>query len=235
MWIIAGLGNYEARYDGTRHNIGFEVAEALAERAGTSISEKKFKARMAKARLAGSDCVILKPQTFMNLSGESVGPALGFFKLTTEQLIVVHDELDLELGKVRLKRGGGHGGHNGLRSLIQHLPDPNFIRIRIGVGRPPSGWDPADYVLSRYLSSERDAVDKQIAAAVDAVEAIMKDGLARAMNVFNREPKSEKPKKEPRKEGSAEGSKKPDADEKEAEAIEPKGSGEKERGHGQRA
>lgn len=189
MWLVVGLGNPDAKYRGTRHNIGFEVVDALAERAGTTLSEKKFKAQMAKARLAGTDVVLIEPQTYMNLSGESVGPALGFYKLTVDQVIVVHDELDLELGKSRLKRGGGHGGHNGLRSLIQHLPSPEFIRLRVGIGRPPAGWDPADHVLSRFGSTERTIVDRAVSEGADAIEAVLKDGLARAMNTFNREPK----------------------------------------------
>ena len=136
MWLVVGLGNPDAKYRGTRHNVGFEVVDLLAERATTTLSEKKFKAQMAKARLGGTDVVLLEPQTYMNLSGESVGPALGFYKLGVEQVLVVHDELDLELGKCRLKKGGGHGGHNGLRSLIQHLPSAEFIRVRVGIGRP---------------------------------------------------------------------------------------------------
>lgn len=189
MWLVVGLGNPDAKYRGTRHNIGFEVVDLLAERASTTLSEKKFKAHMAKARLAGTDVVLLEPQTYMNLSGESVGPALGFYKLTVEQVIVVHDELDLEMGKSRLKRGGGHGGHNGLRSLIQCLPSPGFVRLRMGIGRPPPSWDPADYVLSRFTAAERAIVDKAIGEAADAIEAVLKDGLDRAMNTFNREPK----------------------------------------------
>ena len=109
MWLVVGLGNPDAKYRGTRHNVGFEVVDLLAERATTTLSEKKFKAQMAKARLGGTDVVLLEPQTYMNLSGESVGPALGFYKLGVEQVLVVHDELDLELGKCRLKKGGGHG------------------------------------------------------------------------------------------------------------------------------
>lgn len=189
MWLIAGLGNPDAKYEGTRHNVGFMVLEALAERAQVSLSEKKFKARMAKGRIAGTEAVLLAPQTYMNLSGESVGPAMGFFKLTPAEVIVIHDDLDLELGKNRLKKGGGHGGHNGLRSLMTHLPSPDFIRVRFGIGRPPAGWEGADYVLSRFQKSEAEAVQKSITECVEAIEAVMKDGLARAMNTFNRDPK----------------------------------------------
>lgn len=189
MWLIVGLGNPDTKYAGTRHNIGFEVVDRLSERTSTPLSEKKFKARMAKGRVAGTDVVLLEPQTYMNLSGEAVGPALGFYKLGVDQVIVVHDELDLELGKNRLKRGGGHGGHNGLRSLIQHLPSPEFIRLRMGIGRPPQGWDPADYVLSRFTSADRTIADRAVEEAADAIEAVLKDGLAKAMNTVNRDPK----------------------------------------------
>jgi PTH1 family peptidyl-tRNA hydrolase len=145
----------------------------------------------------------MKPETYMNLAGESVGPAIGFYKLGTSELIVIHDELDLDLGRTKLKKGGGHGGHNGLRSLIQHLPDGEFSRVRVGIGRPPPGWDSADYVLSRFQKSEREAIDIAIVEAADAVEAILKDGLPRAMNKANRNP--EKPaatKKDSKGEGN---------------------------------
>jgi peptidyl-tRNA hydrolase, PTH1 family len=220
VWLIAGLGNPEARYEGTRHNVGFEVADALAERAAIALSEKKFKARLGRGRLAGSECLIMKPQTYMNLSGESVGPALGFFKLTTDRLIVVHDDLDLDLGKNRLKQGGGHGGHNGLRSLMQHLPDASFIRIRMGIGRPPPGWDPADFVLAKFTSAERKVAEKAVADAADAIEAIIKDGLSRAMNVYNRDPNAEKAKASRKEKPSGAGTESAD---------------EKERGNGQHA
>jgi PTH1 family peptidyl-tRNA hydrolase len=186
MYLVVGLGNPDDEYEGTRHSIGFEVADELARRAGARFSDKKFKARVARAEIAGESCVLLKPQTYMNLSGESVGPALGFFKLTTAEVIVIHDELDLPLGRVKLKQGGGHGGHNGLRSLKQHLPDDMFIRVRIGIGRPPPAWDPADYVLARFTSSERREAERAVNEAADAVERILKDGLAKAMNFYNR-------------------------------------------------
>lgn len=191
MWLIVGLGNLEDEYRGTRHNVGFEVADALAARAGTGISEKKFKARVGRGRLGGTDCVFLKPQTYMNLSGESVGPAAGFYKLTTADLIVIHDDLDIDVGRLKLKQGGGHGGHNGLRSLIEHLPDPNFLRVRLGIGRPPPRWDPADYVLSRFPAGDRRLVEGAVEEAANAVETIIRDGHRRAMNVYNRAPAPE--------------------------------------------
>lgn len=189
--MIVGLGNPGSEYDGTRHNVGFEVADMLADRASASFSEKKFKARLGRGRLAGADVLFIKPQTFMNVSGESVGPALGFYKAETKEVIVLHDDLDLDVGRLKLKQGGGHGGHNGLRSLIEHLPDANFIRVRIGIGRPPPRWDSADYVLSRFGKADQPAIERALKDAAESVEIIIRDGLRRAMNVYNRTPETE--------------------------------------------
>jgi PTH1 family peptidyl-tRNA hydrolase len=126
----------------------------------------------------------------MNLSGESVGPATGFYKLGTNEIIVLHDDLDLDVGRLKLKQGGGHGGHNGLRSLLEHLPDANFVRVRIGIGRPPPRWDSADYVLSRFGKGDGPAMERALKDAAEAVESIIRDGLRRAMNVYNRAPAS---------------------------------------------
>jgi PTH1 family peptidyl-tRNA hydrolase len=187
VWLIVGLGNPEGEYARTRHNVGFEVADVLAERCGVRFSDKKFKAHVARAVIAGESCVLLKPQTYMNLSGESVGPAAGFFKLSPGEVIAIHDDLDLELGRVKVKKGGGHGGHNGLRSLIQHLPDDGFVRVRIGIGRPPAGWDPADYVLAAFLRDERDEAERAVNTAAKAVVSILEKGLDKAMNEVNRD------------------------------------------------
>lgn len=186
MWLIVGLGNPGDEYSGTRHNVGFDALDLLAERAGARLSDRKFKARLGRGRLQGTDCVLMKPQTYMNLSGESVGPAAGFFKVSTNEIVVLHDDLDLDAGRLRLKQGGGHGGHNGLRSMIEHLPDAGFLRVRIGIGRPPPRWDPADYVLSRFHGAERARMEAAVGEAADAVEAIIRDGLRMAMNVHNR-------------------------------------------------
>lgn len=199
MFLVVGLGNPGREYEQTRHNVGFMVVDALAERASARVSDKKFKARVGRARLQGEDCLLMKPETFMNLSGESVGPALGFFKLATQQVIVLHDELDLPLGKLKMKKGGGHGGHNGLRSLKKHLPDDGFVRIRIGIGRPPPQWDSADYVLSKFNRDEWTELDRVVNDAADAVEAIFKDGIGKAMGRFNRDPDKERAKAAKRK------------------------------------
>ncbi|MEL7369631.1 MAG: aminoacyl-tRNA hydrolase [Myxococcota bacterium] len=188
MRLVVGLGNPGREYDDTRHNVGFHVVDKLADRISTSIDDKKFKARIGRGRLGDDAALLMKPQTYMNLSGESVGPALGFYKLTTEDVIVLHDDLDLPLGRLKLKRGGGHGGHNGLRSLMKHLPDDRFIRVRIGIGRPPPRWDTADYVLSKFKADEWPMVDKVLATAADAVESICTHGISKAMAQFNQDP-----------------------------------------------
>ncbi len=186
MKLVVGLGNIGGEYVGTRHNVGFEIAVALAQRAGIEVFEKRFKGRHGRGTLGQTPVAILLPSTYMNLSGESVGPAMGFYRLQPGDVIVIHDDLDLDPGRIKLKLGGGHGGHNGLRSLIHHLPNPEFIRVRVGVGRPPPERDPADYVLSPFGDEERETVDRTVSWAADAVEAILQDGLRRAMNVFNR-------------------------------------------------
>lgn len=216
MFLVVGLGNPGREYEETRHNVGFMVADMLAERAGARISDKKFKARVGRGRLKGEDCLLMKPETFMNLSGESVGPALGFYKLSTEQVIVVHDELDLPLGKVKLKKGGGHGGHNGLRSLKKHLPDDGFLRIRIGIGRPPPRWDSADYVLSRFTREEWADVDRAVNEAADAVEAILGLGVSKAMGRVNRDPDRERAKAERKRKKKIDGEAQTDSPENES-------------------
>lgn len=188
MFLVVGLGNPGRDYEDTRHNVGFFACEELARRAGVQTSDKKFKAQVGRGKLAGSDVLFMKPQTYMNLSGESVGPALGFYKLGTDGVIVLHDDLDLDLGRLKLKKGGGHGGHNGLRSLLAHLPDDGFARVRMGIGRPPPRWDPADYVLSKFSSGEWPEVEKMVTEAADAVEAIIRSGLSKTMTLYNRTP-----------------------------------------------
>ena len=195
MRLVVGLGNPGREYDDTRHNVGFRVVDKVADRAAIGVDEKKFRARVGRGRLAGDAIMLMKPQTYMNVSGESVGPALGFYKLTTEDVIVLHDDLDIAPGRLKLKRGGGHGGHNGLRSLIKHLPDDRFMRIRIGIGRPPPQWDPADYVLSKFRSDEWSAIDEALAKAADAVEAICQDGIQKAMAIYNQDPEKSDAKK----------------------------------------
>ena len=184
MLLFVGLGNPGKEYDGTRHNIGFEAADALARASSASDFKEKFSGVWTKGRLGGEDIVILKPMTFMNLSGQSVQPAAAFFKVTPGEIVVLHDELDLPFGDVRLKKGGGHAGHNGLRSMIERLGTPDFARVRLGIGRPPAGFrgEVADYVLSRFDGIERVTVGDVITRATAMVEDVAKSGLAAAMN-----------------------------------------------------
>jgi len=182
--LVAGLGNPGREYAATRHNVGFMVADELARRLGGSW-RAKFSGDLAEVRLNGLRLALLKPQTFMNESGRSVGAVARFFKVEPEDLVVVHDEVDLEPGRLQARLGGGLAGHNGLRSVAQHLGTPEFGRLRIGVGRPERG-DPrpvADFVLSEF-SPELD-VDSLVARAADAVESVATEGLEEAQNRFN--------------------------------------------------
>jgi PTH1 family peptidyl-tRNA hydrolase len=182
--LVAGLGNPGREYAATRHNVGFLVADELARRLDGSW-RAKFSGALAEVRLDGLRLALLKPQTFMNESGRSVGAAVRFFKVEPEGLIVVHDEVDLEPGRLQVRLGGGLAGHNGLRSVAQHVGTPDFARLRIGVGRPERG-DPrpvADFVLSEF-SPELD-VESLVGRAADAVEAVATEGLEEAQNRFN--------------------------------------------------
>jgi PTH1 family peptidyl-tRNA hydrolase len=176
--LIAGLGNPGAEYEGTRHNVGFAVADVLAGRAGGRFSaHRKSGADVAEGRLAGRKAILVKPRGYMNLSGGPVTNALRFFSVPPEDLVVVHDDLDLEFGDVRLKRGGGEGGHNGLRSISKSLGTKDYLRVRFGIGRPPGRQDPADYVLKRWSSTERRELDVSLELAADTVEALFTEGL----------------------------------------------------------
>lgn len=181
--LLVGLGNPGPRYERTRHNIGFDVASELCRRWGIQLSEKKFKGLLGSGVIEGRPASVLLPQTFMNLSGESVGPAMGFWRLTPASVIACHDDIDLQPGQVRLKLGGGHGGHNGLRSMDQHLPSKEYFRIRLGVGRPPVGtMDVAAWVLGRFAGDEAAVVDRLVSVGADAVERLLREGLQAAQN-----------------------------------------------------
>jgi PTH1 family peptidyl-tRNA hydrolase len=184
MRLVVGLGNPGPKYARNRHNVGFMAAERLAERLSAGAFREKFKGAYAKVEHASGEVIVLKPLTYMNLSGESVQPAMRFFKVPVDDLIVLHDELDHDFGVVRIKVGGGTAGHNGLRSIVQHAGSPDFIRIRIGIGRPPSGTVEG-YVLSDFGASERAEVPDVVERACDAVLAVLSDGAKLAMNAFN--------------------------------------------------
>jgi peptidyl-tRNA hydrolase, PTH1 family len=185
--LVAGLGNPGREYAHTRHNVGFLVCDELARRHGASF-RSKFSGELAELRLDGARLALVKPQTFMNESGRSVAAAARFFKVPPERLLALHDEVDLEPGRLQARMGGGLAGHNGLRSLAQHLKTPDFLRLRIGVGRPERG-DPrpvADFVLSPF--GDHVDVEGLVARAADAVETLAREGLDEAQNRFNERP-----------------------------------------------
>ncbi|MCH2109967.1 MAG: aminoacyl-tRNA hydrolase [Polyangiaceae bacterium] len=187
--ILAGLGNPGDRYKETRHNIGFQVVALIAERWGRPLFQDKFRSHFATAALAGGGRVYLqKPQTFMNVSGDAVQPAAAFYKVSPADILVIHDELDLPFGRVALKKGGGSGGHNGLKSLTQRLGTPEFLRLRVGIGRPPAEFrgQVADYVLQRFSAEEASQLPEILLKSAEAVDLLLDKGLAEAMNRVNR-------------------------------------------------
>jgi PTH1 family peptidyl-tRNA hydrolase len=188
--LVVGLGNPGDGYARTRHNVGFLVADRLARQLGAQFSVAKFAAELAEGRAGAERVWIMKPQTYMNKSGEAVGPALRFWKLGLEDLVVVHDDLELDPFRIQLKVGGGHGGHNGLKSLNAHLPGPDYARVRLGVGRPPPRMDPADYVLGKFAKGEEPELEDCLERATEAARLAVELGAARAMNQVNRRPRA---------------------------------------------
>jgi PTH1 family peptidyl-tRNA hydrolase len=176
-FLVVGLGNPGPRYAATRHNAGFMVADLLAERTGGRFKSHRANVDLIEGRLAGAPVVLAKPRSFMNESGAPVVNAARFFKVAPEQVIVVHDELDLPFGTLRLKRGGGDGGHNGLKSITSALGSKDYVRVRIGIGRPPGRQDPADFVLREFSPAERRDLGVDVDRAADAVEMVLRDGL----------------------------------------------------------
>ncbi len=191
MYIIAGLGNPGPEYENTRHNVGFHVIDCLAERTGASVTERKHKALCGKAVLGGERVLLLKPQTYMNSSGESLRDAADFYRVPPENIIVVSDDVDLPQGQLRVRLHGSAGGHNGLKSVIAHLGSDSFRRVRVGIGGKPEGWDLADWVLGKLKGHDADVMEEAYQSAADAVTAILTDGGEAAMNRFNR--KAERP------------------------------------------
>lgn len=186
MYIIVGLGNPGKEYEGTRHNVGFLVLEKLAAKENISVLEKKHKAIIGKGMVAGVKCVLAKPQTYMNLSGESVRQLIDYYKVDeTSELIVISDDISLEPGQIRIRKKGSAGGHNGLKNIIANLGHDSFIRVKMGVGEKPRGWDLVDYVLGRFSKSDREAVEEAADRAVEAIRTIIADGPDAAMNRFN--------------------------------------------------
>lgn len=185
-YMIVGLGNPGKQYEITRHNVGFITIDLLSEKYGIKVNKLKFKSLMGEVRIGGKRCLVLKPQTFMNLSGEAVRDAAQFYKIAPENIIVIFDDISLDPGKLRIRRKGSHGGHNGMKNIIYHLNNDNIPRIKMGVGAKPNPeYDLADWVLSRFSKKEAEEIKKAAENAIDAVELMVKGDIDKAMSDFN--------------------------------------------------
>lgn len=185
MFIIAGLGNPTKTYEGTRHNIGFEVIDRLAQQYSIDVGMKKNKALCGTGYIEGQKVILAKPQTYMNLSGEAVRELAAYYKVESENVIIVYDDISLDPGNLRIRAKGSAGGHNGIKNIIAQLGTQEFPRVKVGVGEKPKGWDLADYVLSRFDAADRKIMDDAVKDAADAVAAIIHEGIDTAMNRYN--------------------------------------------------
>ena len=185
MRLLAGLGNPGSNYAMNRHNVGFLAIDRLADRHGFSPWKKKGPSLISDGRIGSEKIILVKPQSFINKSGLPIAEIARFHKIDANDIFVFHDELDLAAGKLRVKTGGGHGGHNGLRDINQKLGTNRYARVRVGVGRPPQGYDTANYVLGRFSSEENASLDDLVGRAADATRAVVAGGVASAMNTFN--------------------------------------------------
>ena len=182
--MVVGLGNPGERYEQTRHNVGFWCVDRLAEEWGADRERRRFRALVREAGVGAHRLVLVKPQTYMNDSGDAVGSAARWFKVPPNRILVIHDDLDLPVGRVRFRQGGSSGGHRGVASIMEHLGSDGFLRLRIGIGRPPSD-EAVDYVLSRFSREEQAAVDRILGAASAMVRCVLEEGIAEAMNRYN--------------------------------------------------
>lgn len=186
MYLIAGLGNPGREYENTRHNAGFASIDRLAEKNHVSIDMKKFQALCGTGYIGGQKVLLLKPQTYMNLSGESLRAACDFFKIDPEQeLIVIYDDISLAPGQLRIRAKGSAGGHNGIKSIISHLGTQVFLRVKVGVGEKPQGWDLADYVLGHFSKEEQQVMQESFDRAADAAAALLSEEVQQVMNEYN--------------------------------------------------
>ena len=186
MYIIAGLGNPTKEYEGTRHNVGFDVIDRLSERYNIDVTMEKHRALIGKGMIAGQKVILVKPQTYMNLSGNSVVKAASFYKIPPQNIVVIHDDMDLLPGQVKAKKGGGAGGHNGLKNIIQHLGTDQFPRVKVGVGnKPRPDSDMAAWVLGKFTGPDREAMEAAVKKAADAVTCLIEQGADKAMAQFN--------------------------------------------------
>lgn len=187
MYIIVGLGNPDRKYQNTRHNIGFDVIDVIAEKNHITVGEKKHKAVIGKGVVGGQKAILVKPQTYMNLSGESVRQVIDFYKADErDELIVISDDVSLSVGQIRIRKKGSAGGHNGLKNIILHLGHDEFQRVKMGVGEKPEGYDLVDHVLGHFSKEEREIMDESAQRAADAVEVMIRDGADAAMNLYNK-------------------------------------------------
>lgn len=192
MYIIVGLGNPGREYQNTRHNIGFDVIDVIAKQENIGVLEKKHKAVIGKGYLDGQKVILAKPQTYMNLSGESIRALIDYYKIDeTFELIVIADDVSLDVGQLRIRKKGSAGGHNGLKSIITHLGHDGFIRIKMGVGEKPKNYDLADYVLGHFVKEERSIMDDAAMRALEAIRLIIREDADMAMNQYNRKTASE--------------------------------------------
>lgn len=186
MYIIAGLGNPGREYENTRHNAGFASLDALAKRHGIELTTRKFQALVGSGYIDGQKVLLVKPQTYMNLSGESLRVACDFFKVDPEQeLIVIYDDISLAPGQLRVRKKGSAGGHNGIKSIIAQLGTQNFLRVKVGVGEKPAGWDLADYVLGHFSKEEQEVMEEAFSRAADAAADLLTEDVERVMNQYN--------------------------------------------------
>ena len=186
MYIIAGLGNPTKEYEGTRHNVGFDVIDRLSERYNIDVTMEKHRALIGKGMIAGQKVILVKPQTYMNLSGESIRSVIDYYKVDPEkELIVIYDDISLGVGQLRIRAKGSAGGHNGIKSIISSVGTSNFMRIKVGVGEKPQGWDLADHVLGRFSGEDRARVEEAIRDAEDAAVLMIQGEADKAMNNFN--------------------------------------------------
>ncbi len=187
MFIIVGLGNPTKEYEGTRHNVGFDIIDALADKYNISVTEREKRAFCGKGIIEGQKVLLVKPQTYMNLSGESVRGLIDYYKVDTEtELLVIFDDVSLDVGQLRIRKKGSAGGHNGIKNIIQHLGNTVFQRIKVGVGEKPKEYDLADYVLGHFSKAEREVMEDGYQNAIEAVEMIVRGDIDAAMNIFNK-------------------------------------------------
>lgn len=187
MYIIVGLGNPDRQYQNTRHNIGFDVIDVIADKNNITVRERKHKALIGKGVVGGQKAVLVKPQTYMNLSGESVREVIDFYKADEKsELIVISDDISLDVGQIRIRKKGSAGGHNGLKNIILHLGHDEFQRIKMGVGQKPEGYDLVDYVLGHFPKEEREIMDESAMRAADAIAVMIAEGADAAMNMYNK-------------------------------------------------